>query len=136
MIEQQVRGGVGKLLLITKNIKLSHVFYADDVFLFGSATTDNMTMIMNTQNKFSTSSGLQINMRKSSLIFPLHMSHVVHNSIALIYRFTHTSTFEKYLGVDIRPNKLKIANFMGLLDKNLDKIRGWQAKLLNVGEYS
>lgn len=50
------------------------------------------------------------------------MSHVVRNSIASIYGFKHTSTFEKYLGVDIRANKLKIANFTGLIDKTLDRI--------------
>lgn len=54
------------------------------------------------------------------------------NSIASIHGFRTSTSFGKYLGVDIRPNKLKISNFMGLLDKTLERIRGWQSKLLNM----
>lgn len=36
------------------------------------------------------------------------------------------------LGVDIRPNKLKISNYFRLLDKSMDRLKGWQAKLLNM----
>lgn len=60
------------------------------------------------------------------------MGHSIRHSIAATYGLKTTSTFGKYLGVDIRPNKLKITNFMGLLDKTMDRIRGWQSKLNQI----
>ncbi|KAL2940936.1 hypothetical protein RDABS01_029286 [Bienertia sinuspersici] len=44
----------------------------------------------------------------------------------------NVTTFGKYLGVNISPNKLKKSDYFGLLDKTLNKIRGWQPKLLNM----
>lgn len=82
LIENQVRLGCWKPLRLTKNISLSHVFYADDVFLFGHTSAENMTNIMDTLNSFSYMSGLRINMDKYSIIFPTRMSHILRHSIA------------------------------------------------------
>lgn len=84
-----------------------------------------MNVILDTIKEFNFMSGLDINKKKSSPIFPVHMNHSLRNSISSIYGFRTTTTFGKYIGVDIRPNKLKISNFMGLLDKTLERIRGW-----------
>lgn len=46
MIENQADNRARYPIAITKNIKFSHVFYADDVFLFSVATTYNMANIM------------------------------------------------------------------------------------------
>lgn len=54
---------------------------------------------------------------------------MLRESIAASYGLLTSYSFEKYLGVDIRQNKLKISNFMGLLDKTINRIKGWQAKL-------
>ncbi|XP_056688797.1 uncharacterized protein [Spinacia oleracea] len=132
LIQKEVDLGHWKPITLSRTVKISHVFYADDVFLFGHATPQNMESMLDVLKGFGEISGLRINMQKSSLIFPTHMSHVVRNSIANPHGLTVTSSLGKYLGVDIRPNKLKIANFVGLLDKTMDRIKGWQAKLLNM----
>lgn len=132
MIEKAVLEGSWKPLKLSKTISVSHAFYADDVFLFGNATSANIETMFRTLNHFGNMSGLRISTAKSSIIFPTHMSHVLRSNLAGEYGLRTTTCFGKYLGVDIRPNKLKISNFMGLLDKTLDRIKGWQAKLLNM----
>ncbi|XP_056692237.1 uncharacterized protein [Spinacia oleracea] len=132
MIEEKVQSGSWKPIALTKNIKMSHVFYADDVFLFSIASIDNMHSIMNTLESFGEMSGLKISMTKSTLIFPRTVHDSIRQDIASTYGFKISSCFGKYLGVDIRPNKLKISNYLSLLDKSTTKVRGWQAKLLNM----
>lgn len=132
LIEEQVGHRQWTPLKVSKNVHLSHVFYADDVFLFGGASVANMEVIMNTISRFSILSGLKVNMNKSCIIFPNKMSHTIRSTIASTYGLRITTCFGKYLGVDIRPNKLKISNYFGLLDKTMDRIKGWQAKLLNM----
>ncbi|XP_056692071.1 uncharacterized protein [Spinacia oleracea] len=132
LIENAVHSNNWKPIAITKTIRISHVFYADDVFLFSIATKDYLDQIMNTLNEFGQISGLKISMSKSTLIFPANLHHSIREDIAGDYGFKISSSFGKYLGVDIRPNKLKISNYLALLDKSMERVRGWQAKLLNM----
>lgn len=53
------------------------------------------------------------------------MNHVLRESIASSDGLRTSTSFGKYLCVDIRPIKLKIINFVGLLDKTLERVRGW-----------
>ncbi|KAL2906857.1 hypothetical protein RDABS01_005567 [Bienertia sinuspersici] len=85
-----------------------------------------------TDFNFSTLSGLQINTSKSSTIFPRNMHYQIRHSITTKGGFSGTTCFGKYLGVQISPNKLTKSHYFGLLDKTLECIRGWQAKLLNM----
>lgn len=71
----------------------------------------------------------QVNMKKSSVIFPPKMNHLIRSIIVTPHGLRSTTCFGKCLGIDIRPNNLKIINYFGLLDKTMDRIKGWQAKL-------
>ncbi|XP_056688698.1 uncharacterized protein [Spinacia oleracea] len=132
IIEQKVNSHSWSPIAITRNIKISHVFYADDVFLFSTANKESLSNIMDALTYFGEKSGLKISMTKSTLIFPSNLHHSIRKDIAGDFGFKISSSFGKYLGVDIRPNKLKISNYLGLLDKSMDRVRGWQAKLLNM----
>ncbi|XP_056692196.1 uncharacterized protein [Spinacia oleracea] len=132
MIEEQVHLGLWNPISISKNIKLSHVFYADDVFLFSTASARNLCNIMKTLEDFGHRSGLRISMQKSTIIFPNTMHNSIRHEIANPYGLRISTCFGKYLGIDIRPNKLKISNYLQLLDKSTNKVKGWQAKLLNM----
>lgn len=43
-----------------------------------------------------------------------------------------SSSFGRYLGVQVSPNRLKKSDYLDLVQKTKDKISGWQAKLLNM----
>lgn len=120
------------MIPITKNIRLSHVFCADDVFLFSLASPTNMDNIMHTLHTFGEMSGLKVSMSKSTIIFPVKMCHVIRREVAGSFGFKVSHSFGKYLGVDIRPHKLKIENYFGLLNKTIDRVRGWKSKMLNM----
>ncbi|XP_021773155.1 uncharacterized protein LOC110737090 [Chenopodium quinoa] len=68
MIEASVNEKRWKSIKISKNISISHIFYADDVFLFCHASSNNIKEMMDILNRFGDLSGLRINLAKSSLI--------------------------------------------------------------------
>ncbi|XP_056698695.1 uncharacterized protein [Spinacia oleracea] len=82
IIEEQVNLGVRKPINITENIRISHVFYAGDVFLFSKASSNNLKHILGVLEDFGQRSGLRIIMRKSSQIFPASLHHSVRHDIA------------------------------------------------------
>ncbi|XP_021855317.1 uncharacterized protein [Spinacia oleracea] len=132
MIEEHVKQNLWAPLKLSKNISLSHIFYADDVFLFGTANVENLDVMMDVLNNFGNASGLRINLAKSSLIFPSNMNHILRTDLSSKYNLKTSSSFGKYLGVQISSNRLKLSNYSDLLQKTTDRIRGWQAKLLNM----
>ncbi|XP_056698546.1 uncharacterized protein [Spinacia oleracea] len=93
---------------------------------------DLVNQVMTLLEQFGNMSGLKLSFTKSTLIFPQSLNHNIRRDIAGEYGIKISSSFGKYLGVDIRPHKLKINNYKGLLDKTMDRIRGWQAKILNM----
>ena len=132
LIQQKLDLKLWKPLMISRDIGLSHLFYADDVFLFGQASLANLDLIMTVLNDFGEESGLFLNRLKSTIIVPKKMNHNVRNSLTSHSGLTVSSDFGKYLGVHISPNKLRKSDYLDLLDKTTDRIRGWQAKLLNM----
>ncbi|XP_021754892.1 uncharacterized protein LOC110720190 [Chenopodium quinoa] len=96
------------------------------------AFLNNVTVMMDVVKDFGRISGLNVNESKSSMIFPTKMCHVVRRSVAAPFNLSCSSGFGKYLGINILPNKLKSSNYLSLLDKTINRIKGWQAKLLNL----
>ncbi|XP_057248280.1 uncharacterized protein LOC130590240 [Beta vulgaris subsp. vulgaris] len=132
LIQEKLNLNLWKPLMIAKDIGLSHLFYADDVFLFGKASWANMDVMLEVLRDFGKLSGLFLNNLKSTIIVPRKMDHNVRLSISSHCNLRVSSDFGSYLGIKISPNKLKKTDYQGLLDKTKDRIRGWQAKLLNM----
>ncbi|XP_020681050.1 uncharacterized protein LOC110098531 [Dendrobium catenatum] len=112
------------------NYKLSHLLYADDVLIFGEATNENCQILVSVINDFANSSGLVINHDKSYIMFPKHVSNQlevcqllsIHNIVSKI----------TYLGIPLSFYRLKVADFLPLLDSINKKLNGWKANLLSL----
>lgn len=104
-------------LHISKDLALSHLFYADDVFIFGKASNSNLLSILSILKLFGDLSGLRLNELKSHVIFPKKMSYPVRMGVVRNTCFRFSSSFGKYLGVLISPLRLKKADYFSILDK-------------------
>ncbi|KAI0525121.1 hypothetical protein KFK09_004512 [Dendrobium nobile] len=108
---------------------LSHLLYADEVLVFGEATVENCIKLANILNVFADTSGLKVNLEKSSILLPRNMSNSEDICQALnIYNITHLIT---YLGVPLSFNRLRISDFLPLMEKATKKLSGWFANLLS-----
>ncbi|PKU68946.1 Putative ribonuclease H protein [Dendrobium catenatum] len=110
------------------NFKISHLLYADDLLVFGEASPANCDNLMQIISKFSKSSGLFMNLDKSSIMLP---SHIINdNSICRSLGLNHKEIIN-YLGIPISFKRIKIADFSPLMEEVSRKLSGWNASLLS-----
>lgn len=64
MIELKVNQKLWKPLKISKEVTISHLFYADYVFLFGTATIYNIEIRLQTLYEFKVIAGLSVTFGK------------------------------------------------------------------------
>ena len=132
MINEKINEGNWRPIKLSQDLGVSHIFYADDVFLFGQASCSNGKVILDVLEEFGKLSGLRVNVTKSLVIFPPKMNHQKRRILAEFLSIKEATSFGKYLGCNILPNKLRRGDYDGLLEKVKNSIRGWQAKFLNM----
>ncbi|XP_020685967.1 uncharacterized protein LOC110102125 [Dendrobium catenatum] len=114
----------------TENFNLSHLLYADDVLIFGEASLENCRLLSSILKDFGNASGLHVNYDKCSVMFSKNQRNQdilcdalsIHNICSKI----------SYLGIPISFNRLKVADFLPLMDSLHKKFTGWKANLLSL----
>ena len=113
-----------------EEVNLTHVCFADDIFLFAGGTSSSVQVIMDDLNKFENFSGLQVNKQKSA-IFLAGVNDDVKNDILNITGFCLGSLPMKYLGVPLISTRLYHCDCQPLLDKILVRIQAWTSRSLS-----
>ena len=90
-----------------EEVNLTHVCFADDMFLFAGGTSSSVQVIMDELNKFENFSGLQVNKQKST-IFLAGVNDDVKNVILNITGYCLGSLPMKYLGVPLISTRLSL----------------------------
>jgi hypothetical protein len=81
---------------------------------------------------FEALTGIKINLSKTEMI-PMNLDSVEVTRLAATIG-CKLSTFPlKYLGVPLSDNKLKLANWQGIIDKVQNKTQSWKDSLLSIG---
>ena len=104
-----------------KEINLTHLTFADDVFLFAGGTKFSVQVIMDELNMFEEFSGLQVNKQKSA-IFIAGVNGEVKSELLNTIGFRLGSFPMKYLGVPLISTRLSHGDCQPLLDKILARI--------------
>ena len=113
-----------------EGIKLTHVSFADDIFLFAGGTTSSVRVIMDELNKFENFSGLQVNKKKSA-IFLAGISDAIRNEMLNITGFSLGRLPMKYLGVPLLSTRLSHNDCQPLIDKIMVRIQAWTSRSLS-----
>nr|GEZ80395.1 RNA-directed DNA polymerase, eukaryota [Tanacetum cinerariifolium] len=117
---------------IDNQVTISHLFYADDIIFIGKWTRENVNTLMLMLHCFFLSSGLKINVHKSSIFgIGVRSSHV--NSMAARFGCTANSTPFTYLGVKVGTNMKRTSSWDVLVNKVTSKLSSWKPKTLSVG---
>ncbi|PKU64553.1 Putative ribonuclease H protein [Dendrobium catenatum] len=112
-----------------KEYSLSHLLYADDVLIFGEASSENCNILASILMDFANATGLNINYDKCSIMFPRNLRNAQEVCQALsIHNIVNNIT---YLGIPLSFYRLKIADFLPLMDSVSKKMNGWKACLLS-----
>ena len=113
-------------------LKISHLFFADDIFLFSKAKIIECHNLKNILQKFCQCSSQIISTQKSHLWFSPNTPRRTKDLIVGIFNISTTSQVKTSLGTPIFTTSRKASAYQYLVDKIQKKIEGWQVKYLFV----
>lgn len=115
----------------TKELKLSHLIFADDLLLFCKGDQHSISAMLNSVNRFSAVSGLFPNPAKCLCFFSNVSEEVMHTTL-------HSTGFQlgefpiKYLGLPLISSSLKTADCIPLVQRLCAKIDSWTSRFLKL----
>lgn len=103
-------------------LTLHHLFFADDNFLFGSATEIERQRYRSLLNIYEQPSGQRINLQKSSVAFSKNVHSDLKTHLAIILGVSCVQEHDKYLGLPIHVGRSKYASFAYLKERLTKKL--------------
>ncbi|GJY05304.1 putative RNA-directed DNA polymerase, eukaryota, reverse transcriptase zinc-binding domain protein [Tanacetum coccineum] len=127
-----VADGLYSGITIGTSMKVSHLFYADDVVFVGDWSQNNIQSLVQVLHIFYLASGLKINLAKSNLLgVGVHPEEVM-QAANLIGCSVLKLPF-KYLGVVIGNSMSQKLSWAPIIQKIQSRLSKWKAKTLSIG---
>lgn len=112
---------------------LTHMFFADDSYIFCKANGNTADLISNILQVYESASGQKINNFKSSVIFSCNTSQDMRESICNTLGFQEADGSTTYLGLPNVIGRNKKAMFGYIKNQMQKRIEGWDKKHLSKG---
>ncbi|GKC62627.1 RNA-directed DNA polymerase, eukaryota, reverse transcriptase zinc-binding domain protein [Tanacetum coccineum] len=112
-----------------KNLKVSHVCFADDLLVMCHGDATSVSVIKKALDEFSACSGLLPNNSKSTVFFG-SMNEEECSTISNILPFVTRKLPVRYLGVPLIAKRLGVKECRCLLDKIKGRIKNWKNRYL------
>lgn len=132
ILEEVERGTWRPFRVARGGTEVSHLFFADDLMIFGEASEYQAENMMRCLESFSTRSGLKINLSKSTLFCSPNTCSRVKRRIGEITGITVKDTLGNYLGIPILQKRVSKHTFGYILDKMKRKLAGWKTNSLSL----
>ncbi|XVF22870.1 hypothetical protein REPUB_Repub12eG0208500 [Reevesia pubescens] len=133
LIDNSVQNGEWQPLKLSRDGPLiSHIFFADDLVLFGRASIEQCEVMLDCLNIFCSVSGEKVNFQKSMFYTSPNVRTEIIRELELLSGMRHTLSLGKYLGVQIHDKRVTKNTFSDLLDKVKKRLSGWKAKQLSL----
>ncbi|GKV35410.1 hypothetical protein SLEP1_g43679 [Rubroshorea leprosula] len=116
----------------SKGFKVSHLQFADDTILFGSATKQNVWAMKGIMRSFELVSGLKVNFKKSQLM-GIAVNEEWLDKMAWVLCCRKGNFPFKYLGVPIGGSHRKLHFWKPLVDVFSKKLSAWKGRFLSLG---
>ncbi|CAJ2661953.1 unnamed protein product [Trifolium pratense] len=113
-----------------ENLNIINLSFADDLLIFTRGDKKSVELVMAKIHDFSRSTGLHVNPSKCKVFYGGVEEHVK-DCIRAVTSFTEGSLPFRYLGIPLTSKKLSIHHYMPLVDRIVERIRNWSAKLLS-----
>jgi hypothetical protein len=131
LFREEAFGHLKGLKIARATPAIHHLFFADDLLIFGKATHKEATSIHLCLTKYCLWSGQSINNGKSSIRFSSNTHPSTAALILDILPFSPSHTKSIYLGLPILFGSSKTAAFQNIIEKVKSKVEGWRAKSLS-----
>lgn len=129
--KQEQRGNLHGISVAKGAPRISHLFFADDCYLFFQANEPESLLIKDILQDYASSSGQQINYGKSSIFFSRNVKEEDQNWVKVILGISGGDLGSTYLGLPslIGRRKKQILGF--IRSKIISRINGWNNKFLS-----
>lgn len=115
-----------------EDIKLTHLCFADDLFIFSRGTVFSVEVIKRALLIFKDKSGLSPSLEKSEVFFG-NVDVDTKNAILNCLPFRSGVFPIRYLGVPLSPARLRVSDFNPLVVKFKHRLLNWKNKFLSYG---
>ncbi|CAL1354280.1 unnamed protein product [Linum trigynum] len=133
LISGCVTNGSWKPIRLTTNgPSLSHIFFVDDLILFGEASPTQITTISHCFETFSLASGQQISKPKSRVFFSKNVTHARSSELSAALDIPTTMNLGRYLGVPVIHDRISKATYVDLIDRIDTRLAGWKANTMSL----
>ncbi|CAL1408297.1 unnamed protein product [Linum trigynum] len=106
--------------------RISHLFFADDSYLFLRGTLQECENLMVVLNEYEELSGQKVNLAKSAVCFSNNIVREDQEFLAAILGVGAVGVHDKYLGLPTLIARSKTATFRFLEEKLLERLQGWK----------
>ena len=114
-----------------ENLEISHLFFVDDLILFAKASEEGREVIRDVLDRFCVESGKKVSSDKSHIYFSKNVKANLKNKICNNLQIQATNDLGKYLGFPIRQKGAARNHFNFVVERVMNKLSGWKAKLLS-----
>lgn len=110
---------------------LSHLFFEDDLLLFGEASERQADVMAGILQAFCSASGQRVNMAKSRIWYSPNTTRGIIQTISSKLGISPTQDLGKYLGIPLVSGRICSKDFQYLTDRVQQKLGGWQHRILS-----
>ena len=132
MLEVAVRERIIHHINFRGRVRLSHLFFADDIFLFTTAKAKDYKNLSRILKNFYAYSGQLMSVTKLWLWFFPSTPRRIKEQVAGIFGIPTMDQIGTYLGTPIFTTRRTTQSYQYLVDKIRMRIEGWQAKYLSM----
>ncbi|CAN1224699.1 Putative ribonuclease H protein At1g65750 [Linum grandiflorum] len=110
---------------------LSHLFFADDLLIFGKANLRQAGFMQEALEKFCTASGQRVNVGKSVIFASTGTPLSVKSDIINKTGFQLSANLGRYLGVPLIHSRVNKDTYFSVVERVQSRLAGWKSKLLS-----
>ncbi|KAK4263481.1 hypothetical protein QN277_028880 [Acacia crassicarpa] len=109
-----------------QGMDVSHLLFADDLLLVCQADMNQMSVVLETLEKFGVMFGQRVNVQKTSVFFSKNVERRVQNDICMLSGFKKMEDLGRYLGAFMTGGRDNKRRFQSVLDKMQGKLSSWK----------
>ncbi|XP_058764404.1 uncharacterized protein LOC131637850 [Vicia villosa] len=113
-----------------KKLELTHLTFADDILLFSRGDIGSVSLMYQTVQVFSDSTGLVVNPLKCQ-VYMGAIEETTKQQIIQVNGFKEGKLPFRYLGVPLTCKKLSVAYYLPLVEKILSRLHHWSTRMLS-----
>ncbi|XP_061993634.1 uncharacterized protein LOC133711546 [Rosa rugosa] len=113
---------------------ISHLFFADDFFIFMNAESDECTRLRQIFQWYEEASGQQVNFQKSCISFSKNVTLEFQEELAAVLGVERVDKHDEYLGLPTEVSYSKTVAFQFTTEKTRDKMKGWKENVRHSWE--